>query len=859
MKGLYFYKLVSPYTDDVTKDCKLTVNEIDHNFITLKDADIKDATFDKETNTISLIRNNKEELQLDLSPMVEGITTDLSVDYDSIEGKITIAFNGEYMVINGLVTEDNLSDAVLTEVISDGTLRGLGSKKVPLGIAAVEKTGMYKPVIKLIDRVNGEMMPPCQTAHKGDRYLTRESVSDYGYLYNFKSICKIKEDLKNGWRIPSKEDWDDMLNAIEPCDEYRTHNQATANTMLGKYAGKLLKSRKYWLDSACSSQITPCLKETEVCTRCTCDEDWNDDVLLDGDDAIDFEPSKPQVRPVSPKGNDAFGMGLMPSGFRDACGNNSVCFNKHGYYWTDTMNASTDVYAKRFDYNKSGVWQELESPLNFLSLRLVKDYDGTNFHEVEHINGMNYETVLMPSLCAPHGFSIWTKTNIAFPNKKYNPIEPNMGLGLSSHIVYFINEWNGFAWERKAMSEGESVVLIKGLNNDSNMDYRLIDGELVSVASTIFDQVQADNKVVLDRINQIIGEGVKDENNNYVDFTSIIGSGLTNADGERFDMTTELNDLDAYVKNLQMQIKQEIADRFEADSELNDRIEILKNDLNEEISNREDAISAVTTDLTEFKTLVAQSFEDEQNARQEKDAELEQAIKREETVRQENDDKITTRIDDVQTELDKTQSSIGLKEDGAYEPKEDSILENTTTVIEGIDLLADKLKEEEITRQENDDKIINGVGLDEDGAYVQNEDGKYISEAISINDAINKLDTALDTLENTSGNIQDELDKTQKAVGLNEDGTYPTQDDANYIQNSENVIDALKKLDGALKSEEDTRIQSDADLDKQLINATQEDDAFDVQSGVLTLKTKEGAEIKIKLHSDYGVFPSPQV
>ena len=48
-KGLYYYKLQSPYPEDVTKNCKLTINEIDSNFLSLKDEDIKSAVFDKES------------------------------------------------------------------------------------------------------------------------------------------------------------------------------------------------------------------------------------------------------------------------------------------------------------------------------------------------------------------------------------------------------------------------------------------------------------------------------------------------------------------------------------------------------------------------------------------------------------------------------------------------------------------------------------------------------------------------------------------------------------------------------------------------------------------------------------------
>ena len=30
-------------------------------------------------------------------------------------------------------------------------------------------------------------------------------------MYNYNGVQKINEDLKNGWRIPTKEDWDNLL------------------------------------------------------------------------------------------------------------------------------------------------------------------------------------------------------------------------------------------------------------------------------------------------------------------------------------------------------------------------------------------------------------------------------------------------------------------------------------------------------------------------------------------------------------------------------------------------------------------------------------------------------------------------
>ena len=55
-ESLYFYKLVSEYPEDVTKSCKLSITEIDHNFKILKDYDIKSAEFDRENKRLILTR-----------------------------------------------------------------------------------------------------------------------------------------------------------------------------------------------------------------------------------------------------------------------------------------------------------------------------------------------------------------------------------------------------------------------------------------------------------------------------------------------------------------------------------------------------------------------------------------------------------------------------------------------------------------------------------------------------------------------------------------------------------------------------------------------------------------------------------
>ena len=797
MKGIYFYKLVSPYSEDVTKDCKLTVNEIDHNFVTLKDADIKEFTFDEESNVVSLIRNNNEKMMVDLSPMIDGITRHFNVDYDSKNGVITIDYNGERITINGLITDENIYSEAITEVITDGTLNGLGSKKIPLGIASIEKTGVYRPAIRLIDRTIGEFLPKPCNLKKGDRYVTYENVSEYGYLYNYNAVQKINEDLKNGWRIPTKEDWDNMLNAIEPCDDFRNHNSALANNMLGKLAGKLLKAKTFW-------------KNSEDCVLISCECNNEEEIF----DVEDFSPkTKPNEKKVNPKGTDSFGLRLMPSGFHDGCEVTDY-FGKRGIYWSNTVINETDVYVKRFDYNKAGVIQNVESPRNYFSVRLVKDYEGYNHQQVEFINGMNFNTILMPSLNTKHGFSIWTLENVAFSNEKYNPIEPNNGEDLDFTKRYFINEWNGFDWEKKQMHEGESIVLFKGLEGEHNMEYRIMNGVLYSEAKTIYDKIMEWVQPEIDRIDEeivnlkdIVGEGLVDEEGNRITITDKVdeldknvGEGFFDEEGDRVTITDKL--------------KQEIEDRVAADEQL-------RNDLDKEIADR-------IKDVEKLKELI----EDEARQREEADTLL-------------------------QEEIDMIESSVGLDEDGKYIQTEGYYTNQATTIADAINFLDTSLKIEENLRIEQDNRIEANVGLDEDGNYIKRKDSNYINDAETVVGAIDELDKSLKD-EEDARIAQD--DKIETSVGLGEDGSY-IKTDGYFTSEAETIVGAIDALDKSLKQEELDRIEQDEYLFSRLVKEGEQPNetpniAYDCANGVLTLFTEDPKHnIIIKLNGDYGIFP----
>lgn len=500
MKGLYFYKLVSPYKEDVTKDCKLSINEIDSNFITLKDADIKDISFDENRSVITLTRNDGEVYEADLSSLSEGVVHNLSVDYCRKEGKITISHDGETTIIDGLLTKG--SHDVLTEVCTDSTLVGKGICNSPLGLKVTEQTGQVKPCIKFVNMLEGEQLPKVDKVKKGERYLTLEKVSDYGYLYDYKAVKNIIRDLPCCWRVPTKADWDDMLNAIEPCDKYRNHDSLVCNKVLGKVAGKLLKTRNRWIED-----LMPSKKET-FCGHEEFDLDFH-------------EERHPKEKEISPKGVDAYGMRILASGYGDEFRTLDY-FGKRCGFWTSTMIDNTDVYVKRFDYDRSGVAQVAEDPHSLFNIRLMKDYDGSNFNEVECIEGQVYRCVLMPSLTADSHYTIWMTSNLAINKLEYNPKsveDKHHQHGDIFRSAYFTVEWDGKEWVRKEFKEGDSVVLFEDIEKhephcDSDLEhvhgcpnahkehhhqerepkydyneYRLIKGELVSVTEKMETEI----------------------------------------------------------------------------------------------------------------------------------------------------------------------------------------------------------------------------------------------------------------------------------------------------------------------------------------------------------------------------------
>ena len=481
MKGLYFYKLVSSYAEDITKDCKLTVNEIDHNFITLKDADIREFRHDKDNDILVLVRNNGEELNVDVS----NFTKNLSVVYDPKCGVIEIHHDGKVDRMTGLITVENLEEEIKAHlknirasVMVDGTLVGNGNDSNPLGMNVLEKTSAFKGVTRLIDRTKGESLPSLDCNGKGDRYVIYEGSNEYGYLYDYPHAKKFVEDLESEWRLPSKADWDGMLNAIELCNEDRTHDIATCNNMLGKMAGKYLKSVDGWA-----------LTDEECCCQCNHHED---EEIFDDEttETNKHECCHPKCKSIKPSGVDSYGFKVLPAGYGDGYMILDY-FTRRTRFWTSSVSHVSSVYMKRFDFDKNGVVQTAEAQNSLASVRLVKDYDGNNFQEFVTLNGITYRAVLMPSLASENGCMIWLAANIADSDCKYKPVAPNNGDMVDADFKYYMCEWDGFSWKKKEMEEGDSIVMEFGVDGRRNEEYRLMDGKLVNVGKKIVEEVEA--------------------------------------------------------------------------------------------------------------------------------------------------------------------------------------------------------------------------------------------------------------------------------------------------------------------------------------------------------------------------------
>lgn len=618
MNGITYVKLESQYPEDYTKRAALTPMEIDMNFNTLEGRDIKSISVHDGKLTVNLYNGNT------LSATVGNSDADKVADiiFDQPNGILTLVFaDGTTKAIEGFATKSNTGVTVSV----DNTLKGNGLPGNPVGLSPVSKTGWYRPVERIIHTCDREKLPNHKDVAVGERYLTVEKISDYGFLYNYDALRQIACDLRasnSAWRVPTKADWDDMLNAVEPCVDDRNHELSSGNRYLGRLAGKLLKSRDLWLHSRFSGVIEDASEnEPQDYVSYDFDCECKEEKPTHCKPPVCGEHGHP-VHPPKPKpfgGLDKYGFRVTPAGYFDD-GGNYLYFKERANFWTATNYKLSSVYVKRFEFDHDNVHQDIVPSQMRLSIRLVKDYDGTNYNEREDILGQSYSTVLMPS--EKDGSKIWTSVNIALPDAKYRPSVPNDGQGLTTTKHFFINEWNGHDWLRYEMHDGECVIVKNAPNGNKNAEYRVIGNEIADVSLSLVKTVIRGVKFQLDGIDRKIDGEIErsikadkshdkqiDNLNQKVSQLEENTANIGQLTDTLEQAVKDIQENKEKIENLDQAIKEETKNREEALGEVNKKIE----DINTDVENLQKDVEDAAKDMQQLEEDLNKRIDDVDN------------------------------------------------------------------------------------------------------------------------------------------------------------------------------------------------------------------------------------------------------
>ena len=741
-KAITYYKLESNYEGDITKYCGLAGTEIDANFYFLRGNDIADAEWDATTKILKLIRVNGETIEVPFKccccdmcgTSLTGSTTpssstaagicDCCVDdiyYDKATATLHYISKGIDKVIEGFYSSK--------EFRTDYTLEGDGSDADPLRISSVMDSGKLAPAIGFIDLTDNaeekESLPA--TPEYGERYVTHEWVSPYGMLFNFAAVEAINDILSknnDGWRVPTKEDWDAMLNGVELCDEDRNHRSLKSSPYLGKWAGAYLKS----LDADWAAETVAALKEHEI---------WKN-----------------------------YGFDILPAG--DYYEGRNHSYGKIGAYWTSTMCEDGDVWIKKFHGNKNTIQQRAAETDLFMSIRLVKDLE-KGYHETEVIEGVPYNTIIMPSLDEKGNLThkVWTVQNISmstimegdtrYPKAKAKPVlrdiectDGTTGTPAPGEYKYFINEWETEEWVKREITEGMSLILETGVDGSTDEEWIINDGKLVKNSEVLYSKVK-------DYVDEAIQEEV---------------SARTAADEE-----------------LAASIEEEASVRAEAD-------DVLQEEIDYEVSAR-----------TEADEILAVAIEEEASARTEADEALQEAIDKEASARTETDEALQEAID---------------KEVSARTEADELIKESVSEEVERLNKIDEDLAN--AIGAEGDAESGYTIDLCEYEYFLLDSDNDLIASIDSL--LIAKDSSVIEVFSEEE--LTDVLEsKEYKYVVFNGQVGHPDEhkyyerlSDYEYITNADNLVDAVKELDLAVQDEVSARTDADEALQDAIQDET---------------------------------------
>ena len=440
--GIYYFKLDSRYflyDGDEQRLCGLSGAEIDSDLHFLSGMDIKDVVLNPEEGTLTISRVNSEDFSAITLDIKE--THPKSLVFSADTGELFLEYpDGTTLRTEGFFVDFNDEGKYNVKIYTDGTLDGLGDMYKPLSLSRLERTGTFAPVETVIDG-------PITDEYIGHRVLTKEPVDDFGHLYPYQSVEDIQAALEaenSPWRVPTKADWDELLNAMEK--EAKNHDELTPGGK-GDTAGLLLKSTKYW--------------ETDVNTN------------------VNYEE------------HDYVGFGVLPVGSKNWNDSRIHGFGKRAAFWTRNEEESNEAYVKEFTDDTGIVRQddyETAFSGNLYSIRLVKECEPGCPEQYETILGNSYPVGPIVG-CFDDYCKIWTLSNFY---GKVNGYEGETLLGREGYpeveeYAYFINECDG---SKKRMMEGESIVILDDEINPDRHEYRIINGELVDTQDWLDKKIE---------------------------------------------------------------------------------------------------------------------------------------------------------------------------------------------------------------------------------------------------------------------------------------------------------------------------------------------------------------------------------
>ena len=358
--------------DDVTKDCKLTMQDLDDNFLTLKDFDIKEGYYDIETKEFHLVRNNPDlpHVIINMEGVVqedEPIDEPTEDEPQSIDTSIKATINDNGSIT---LTWQNSEGQEITSTVQQYT-ETTDTFKINSETPNIDKSITKKEVLDIVTDY-----PP--NPKVGDKYILTKKTSLCGCFYPLDTIVHIADNIASEWliwRIPSLSDYEVLMSKL-PCTE-------------GK-EGLALKSSEYWngLDELHFNAMPTYVEEgtdKKSCVFCTSDNKTitltDDDGYVIGDATDEATYSIRLVADVESSPN----INLEDSTL-NILGNTYHIIRVGEQYWIDT-NLNYDIESS-------------------ISLDLDSDFDATTEDKAYIIqyNGIKWEKIEIPL-----GSSIWQK------------------------------------------------------------------------------------------------------------------------------------------------------------------------------------------------------------------------------------------------------------------------------------------------------------------------------------------------------------------------------------------------------------------------------------------------------------------